>query len=206
MNFENWLNKVNKEISDRKKKDLTNWKFKNDYDKYIHNLYTVYKNDKNSKLIFIVTIILVFVTFLYTIFTLSLMITSNNQFESEYRPYIYLEYVNNSSIEYEKSEYILNITNFGRFPGKILSIETWYPECEDTKQNIIGDLKNRIILPEKEISINVSEHGDQRNNFDIKIKIKYTGVGELNKKNYEYISILRINKNNKKVSVIEGEI
>jgi hypothetical protein len=209
MDFEKWLNKADKEIAKRKKKDSEReGGLAKDYDERIHKLYGDYKTDKNSKVMLFVTIILVLVTIFYAIQTSNLNHITSNQFESENRPYIYVEGVYSESYE-NVSIYNLNITNFGKFPGRLFNMVTKPSGCEGEAELIVQDFeKTTVIRPEEDRIFQIKETGRTFGKYNITIILEYTGVGGLQEKFYNYTLTLEVDKNKTptSISIKEGRL
>lgn len=150
MKFDEWLNKADEEIKERKKKDLIKFKgLKKDYDNWIHQLYIAYQTNKNSRLLFLATLGLLGVTAIYALLIFQSNQLISSQFEIENKPYINIINLSKSGADYK-----IKIINLGETPAKINdAILSWMINESATKEihPIIGTGFKIFPNEEKEI-------------------------------------------------------
>jgi hypothetical protein len=147
-------------------------------------------------------ILLVIVTGIYA----GLVYQSNqiisSQFESENRPYIYVEEVTYFP---EELLYDIKITNFGNFPGRYLETSV-KPNTDCTEDFLVKEIpRTTVIKPKEEIFLKIDEMPETTGKFNLTIVISYTGIGELSNIVYDYTTTLEINKNIDPISIIIHE-
>ena len=166
-----------------------------------------YQKEKNQKRIATLTlisgVILVLVTRFYAYQTYQLNKITAHQFESENRPYIYIEEVKSNIKE---RIYKMKIVNFGKFPGRLVNIFADSPDCQN-EFSIDKFPKTTVLKSNEEIFVQVNERKNNlTENATLDVTIEYRGVGELNRVKYYYVSKLKRDKKNNSISVGEGLI
>ncbi len=169
---------------------------------------------KYSKLMFYSSIGLIIVTIFYVIFTANLVQISQNQFEvnknqfeSLNRPYFFIENISTESNNLNEAEIELTISNVGNMPGRIVSLGLASNNCAESK--IFKTFGQTTLLgsnKQMKIKLKGAVYIEGKNTIDI--LLKYTGIGELKDKDYEFLERVNFYKDKEKITqeIIEGDI
>ncbi|PIN89359.1 hypothetical protein COU60_04370 [Candidatus Pacearchaeota archaeon CG10_big_fil_rev_8_21_14_0_10_34_76] len=171
--------------------------------KYLEEFERERRKEKHSRQMVLANWLLMIATFGLLITTFIAYNITTKSFESENRPFIYMEKISLKSFEDDSSVYQMDISNFGNFPGRIIEIKT-------PPENIGGySLKNfqrtTVLKNGETVQLDINEAG-MGNEFEMNFTIVYSGIGELSNKIYTYPFSVSVKKDDLKFSIHEGRI